>query len=471
MHDSPATSTSPEPEASRKHVNTPSPEPETSRKHVDTSPKDTVHFEFQPRGIADNPNMAPLIAPTAEEAEAKRRKSVEKGKTPFFGEIIEPVKSPFETEQTSKADAEEQTSKADAGAETSKTDAGDILTELDEVPVTKERSVRFAEGLEMIGLSNPGLPRVNVAVDAQHPEDPQGMDERMTVLQRHCKFFCDYIYPWDTLLGFKAIGFGWIISLFAMVVIHAAFSWITQDCWFLNPYLLTGRIDIKNIDRGKHGSDTGVYDTEGRFVPERFEEKSGMYGKDLFHMIRGNMVILDLFGWSATSLEWLALWLLCHDENGFLDKEILRGVYDGTLFDQMEARNTHKGLAVRFFRSKAKSTTGGQLLITAGATEGDGGDSDETTTSGSSDTHTCEECARAAIEMVLERDAREAEEKFSTDKLKPFTLTTTGDDAAEQAVQYMSTQLHADVDDAGGPSEPAIKIEPKAAPDGLFEDA
>ncbi len=36
------------------------------------------------------------------------------------------------------------------------------------------------------------------------------------------------IYPWDTLVGFRRLGFNWIISLLAPVFIHGSFSYPTQ---------------------------------------------------------------------------------------------------------------------------------------------------------------------------------------------------------------------------------------------------
>ncbi|GFH11496.1 caleosin domain containing [Haematococcus lacustris] len=63
---------------------------------------------------------------------------------------------------------------------------------------------------------------------------------------------------------------------------------------------------IKNAHRGKHGSDTGVYDTEGRFVPQKFEEifskydkgnKGGLDLSDIRRMISGNSLMGDFAGW------------------------------------------------------------------------------------------------------------------------------------------------------------------------------
>jgi len=36
------------------------------------------------------------------------------------------------------------------------------------------------------------------------------------------------IYPWDTYNGFRKLGFGWIVSALAPVVIHGTFSLPTQ---------------------------------------------------------------------------------------------------------------------------------------------------------------------------------------------------------------------------------------------------
>jgi hypothetical protein len=42
------------------------------------------------------------------------------------------------------------------------------------------------------------------------------------------------------------------------------------------------------------------------------------------------------YGWSAAKLEWGFTYWLVKDEEGFASKEKIRGVYDGSFFDQVE---------------------------------------------------------------------------------------------------------------------------------------
>lgn len=58
----------------------------------------------------------------------------------------------------------------------------------------------------------------------------------------------------------------WVISVMSMFIIHLGFAWFTMG--WPDPLF---RLKLKRMHRAKHGSDTGTYDREGRFVPARFE--------------------------------------------------------------------------------------------------------------------------------------------------------------------------------------------------------
>ncbi|KAI4340707.1 hypothetical protein MLD38_025517 [Melastoma candidum] len=184
----------------------------------------------------------------------------------------------------------------------------------------------------------------------QHPEAEAAVGDN--VLQKHVAFFDrnkdGLVYPWETFQGFRAIGCGWALSGISALFINTALSHKTRPgkC----PSLLFP-IEVKNIQRSKHGSDSGVYDAEGRFVPGKFEEIFKRHAKshgdaltweELDTMLKSNRQPRGYGGWFLSWTEWKILYMLCKDGNGLVQKETIRGVYDGSLFERMqEERSKH----------------------------------------------------------------------------------------------------------------------------------
>ncbi|KAF1889384.1 hypothetical protein Lal_00024709 [Lupinus albus] len=115
-------------------------------------------------------------------------------------------------------------------------------------------------------------------------------------LQKQVAFFDrnhdGVIYPWETFQGFRAIGFGIILSTFAAKYINSALSLTTRPGKF--PSILFP-IEVKNIQRAKHGSDTGVYDTEGSKHAKK--HSNALTYDELLEMIKANRVPGDYKGW------------------------------------------------------------------------------------------------------------------------------------------------------------------------------
>lgn len=99
-----------------------------------------------------------------------------------------------------------------------------------------------------------------------------------------------------------------MLSLLAVFIIHANFSYPTLNTWVPDPFF---RVHIANIHKDKHGSDTGTYDTEGRFVPQKFEDIFAKYAcsrdyltlSDLWRVHKGQRLIMDPIGWFGALFE------------------------------------------------------------------------------------------------------------------------------------------------------------------------
>ncbi|KAM7467419.1 hypothetical protein LguiB_014981 [Lonicera macranthoides] len=186
--------------------------------------------------------------------------------------------------------------------------------------------------------------------DGTRYEGSSCRDTDENVLKMHVSFFDrnqdGTIYPWETFRGFRAIGCGYLLSSFAALFINMGLSRKTRPGKF--PSLLFP-IDVKNIHKAKHRSDSGVYDSQGRFVASKFEEifskharknASALTSEELKGMLKANREPKDYIGWLASYTEWKILYVLCKDKNGLLQRDTIRAVYDGSLFEQMSKAKT-----------------------------------------------------------------------------------------------------------------------------------
>ncbi|KAG0489183.1 hypothetical protein HPP92_007994 [Vanilla planifolia] len=217
-------------------------------------------------------------------------------------------------------------------------------------PVTGERKLNLHLQEQ---LPKPYLARALVAVDQSHPDGTEGRDhQNLSVLQQHAAFFDrnkdGIIYPWETYQGFRAIGFGFVISLLAGFLLNFLLSFATKQGWLPSPLL---PIYIKNIHKAKHRSDSETYDTEGRFDPAKFDaifsKYATTYGNaltadELSTMLKANHNFADFIGRIMAFFEWQLLYFIAKDEKGLLHQEAIRGLFDGSLFELLEKKRASR---------------------------------------------------------------------------------------------------------------------------------
>jgi len=117
------------------------------------------------------------------------------------------------------------------------------------------------------------------------------------------------IWPQDTYMGCRAWGWSIPLALLATFIINVNLSYPTVSGLLPDPFF---RIYTTRLYKDKHGSDSMTYDNEGRFKPQNFEDifakydkgnKGGLDFSDLLDFWKGQRMVFDFFGWSASFFE------------------------------------------------------------------------------------------------------------------------------------------------------------------------
>ncbi|KAL8644876.1 MAG: hypothetical protein Q9210_007024 [Variospora velana] len=167
--------------------------------------------------------------------------------------------------------------------------------------------------------------------------------------------FSSIITPYEVYHGFRALGFSILFSIGGLLIpLFFSYPTTLAHSWFPDPFF---RIYTDSIHKAKHGSDTGIYDSDGQLRHLLFDEmfakmdtssavveedgrdcngttteREGSLGVgDLFRLHKRNRVAADPAGWSFAAMEWWTTWLLLQ-RDGRVWKDDLRAMYDGTLF-------------------------------------------------------------------------------------------------------------------------------------------
>jgi len=173
-------------------------------------------------------------------------------------------------------------------------------------------------------LVDPGVARATTAPTTESPHGSTSWAAQhsdKTVVEQHAVYFDrdgdGIVWPVDTYRGCRDFGWGIFLSLLATFIINFNLSYPTVPGYLPDPFF---RIWLKRSHKAKHGSDSGSYDNEGRFRPQQFEDffakydRNGKGGLDLYDLwcaLKGQRLVFDFFGWSATMLECEFFDLIC----------------------------------------------------------------------------------------------------------------------------------------------------------------
>lgn len=239
-----------------------------------------------------------------------------------------------------------------------------------EYPVTLERKPYIPPN-EDNPLPDAGTARATYAPTRESPHgttegDYAKKNSRTAIIVQHVQYWDPdhdgVIWPSDTYRGCHDFGWNAVLSLVVAIVIHAALSYPTAPGLFPDPFF---RLYTARMYRAKHGSDSMTYDNEGRFRPQQFEDffakydrdrKGGLDKGDLWRAFRGQMLIFDLFGWSAAFLEWVAVYLLLWPADGVLRKEEVRAIFDGSMFYRKRDETQRRRAEEKRIRSEKEKT-------------------------------------------------------------------------------------------------------------------
>jgi peroxygenase len=148
----------------------------------------------------------------------------------------------------------------------------------------------------------------------------------------------------ECMRGLRALGLPFGVAWAAALAIVALLSMQTRGS------LLALSIDIENVQKGKHDSDTGILDKRGRFNARRFDKVFGacstvdrngdkaFTATELTKMINANRE--TLLGSLVSTVEWHVLLALAADTKALergrmapaLSTDRIKAFYDGTLF-------------------------------------------------------------------------------------------------------------------------------------------